>query len=356
MDTFDGVNPSTGSEATSGDNSNVSDTFWGFSGSHDHPAWYFTAPGRYELTFRSTVRVGGVFISSPDTVFTFDVDTMSGNSRLRENPPTLTNDAITIIEDSAATTINVLANDSSNPDGFERMSITATSTTSNGTVTIAGDALLLTYTPSLNFAGSDGFTYTVTDEHGGVATATVFVTVTGENDLPSFSGMSVSTVEDTPVNILLAKILAKSSDPEGNPVAITGVNSATAQGGTTTLGANAITYTPAHGFTGADTITFTLGDGIGTINHTISVSVSQDPLFTSSANGPTITSLEGGGKRIVFHGIPGRTYAIQRSTTMTPGSWAQIAAVTAAANSMVTFDDPTPPQPSAFYRIAYTAE
>jgi hypothetical protein len=91
------------------------------------------------------------------------------------------------------------------------------------------------------------------------------------------------------------------------------------------------------------------------VDHTITVTVTEDPLFTSSGNAPRITDL-GATKRIAFNGIPGRTYAIQRSTTMEADSWVQIAAVTAAANSSVTFDDPNPPQPSAFYRIAFPAQ
>jgi hypothetical protein len=179
---------------------------------------------------------------------------------------------------------------------------------------------------------------------------------TPANNLPAFAGMSVSTVKGSAVDILLTKILARSSDADGDTIVLTGVTTPTEEGGTVTLGATAITYTPAANFSGVDTLTFTLGDGIGTIDHTITVTVSEDPLFTSAANGPTITSLEGGTKRIAFFGIPGRTYAIQRSTTMAPGSWTQIAAVTAGANSTVTFDDPSPPEPSAFYRIAFPAE
>jgi hypothetical protein len=179
---------------------------------------------------------------------------------------------------------------------------------------------------------------------------------TPANNLPTFAGMSVSTVKGSPVNILLTKVLAKASDADGDTVTVTAVTAATAQSGTATLGATSITYTPEANFSGTDTITFTLSDGFGTISPTITVTVSEDPLFTSAANAPTITSLEGGAKRIAFFGIPGRTYAIQRSTTMEAGSWTQIAAVTAAANSSVTFDDPNPPAGSAFYRIAYPAE
>ena len=349
MDTFDGVNPTTGSEATSGDNSNVSDTFWGFSGSHAHPAWYFTAPGRYELTFRSTVRVAGVFFTSPNTVFTFDVDTMSGNVRLRENPPTLKNDAITIIEDSAATSINVLANDSSNPDGFERMAINATS--ANGSVTIAGDGLSLNYTPALNFAGTDSFTYTVTDEHGGTATASVLVTVTGENDAPTFSGYSVSTAYQTAATISFGKLLSKTSDPEGDAVSVSAAGPASAQGGTTALQVGSILYTPPVGFSGADTFSVTFADAHGApVVGTVTVQVGPDPHGGGQGtNTPQLTMLPGGDIAISFQGIPGRTYQIQRSINLS--AWTDLTTVVAAANGAVTYTDEDPPRPSAFYRL-----
>jgi hypothetical protein len=176
------------------------------------------------------------------------------------------------------------------------------------------------------------------------------------NNLPTFSGMSLSTVKGGPVDILRTKILAKTSDADGDTVTISGVTADTQQAGTANLGATAITYTPAAGFDGTDTLTFTLSDGFGSIEHTITVTVTEDPLFTSPANAPRLTDLPGGAKRIAFNGIPDRTYGIQRSTTMEPDSWEQIAAVQAAADSTVSYDDPTPPQPSAFYRIAYPAQ
>lgn len=174
------------------------------------------------------------------------------------------------------------------------------------------------------------------------------------NNLPAFAGMSVGTLMGSPVNIFVAKVLARSSDPDGDAVVLTGVTAATAQAGTATLVGTTITYTPAASFSGADTITFTLSDGIAPVDHTIAVTVSPDAVFTSPENAPRITDLGGGPMRIAFFGIPGRTYGIQRSETMAPGSWTQIAAVTAAANSTVTFDDPSPPG-TAFYRIVFPA-
>jgi len=176
------------------------------------------------------------------------------------------------------------------------------------------------------------------------------------NSLPTFDGMSVSTLKGSPVDILLSKILSKSSDADGDTITVSAVTSPTSEGGTASLGATAITYTPAVDFDGTDTLTFTLSDGFGTIDHTITITVSDDPLFTSPGNAPSITTLPGGEIRIAFNGIPGRTYGIQRSEDMAPGSWVQIAAVTAAENSTASFDDEEPPSPAAFYRIAYPAE
>ncbi len=42
------------------------------------------------------------------------------------------------------------------------------------------------YTPTLNYVGSDSFTYTIIDENGLTATATVYLTIGNENDAPVF--------------------------------------------------------------------------------------------------------------------------------------------------------------------------
>jgi hypothetical protein len=56
----------------------------------------------------------------------------------------------------------------------------------NGTVSINPDKTVH-YAPAPNFFGSDSFTYTVNDGHGGTATATVNVTVNAINDAPVFT-------------------------------------------------------------------------------------------------------------------------------------------------------------------------
>ena len=71
--------------------------------------------------------------------------------------------------------INVLANDKlvENPGGS--LTITAVTQGANGTVEIRPGGLDLVYQPNANFAGSDTFTYTITDNKGGTDTATVTV-------------------------------------------------------------------------------------------------------------------------------------------------------------------------------------
>jgi hypothetical protein len=93
--------------------------------------------------------------------------------------PTAVNDAATVAANSAASSIDVLANDSSAPDAAETLTIGAvTQGTNAGVVTITGSGTGVTYQPAAGFSGTETFTYTVGDGNGGTATATVTTTVT----------------------------------------------------------------------------------------------------------------------------------------------------------------------------------
>ncbi len=70
-----------------------------------------------------------------------------------DHNPTAVNDAKTVDEDSGATTIDVLANDT-DPDGGPK-TIAAKTNGSHGTVTITNGGADLTYTPDANYCGSD---------------------------------------------------------------------------------------------------------------------------------------------------------------------------------------------------------
>src|SRR5204862_1214162 len=113
--------------------------------------------------------------------------------------------------------------------------------------------------PAANYDGADTFSYTVSDSHGGTATAHVSVTVTAVNDAPVAADDSATTAEDTSVTIA---VLGNDSDLDGDSLSVTAASGAAH--GTTAVNADGmITYTPAANYDGADSFSYTIGDGHG---------------------------------------------------------------------------------------------
>ena len=109
----------------------------------------------------------------------------------------ITDDSVSTAEDTPIV-IDVLANDSF--EGTPALSIATHP--ANGTVVVNGDKTI-TYTPNLNYNGSDSFTYTVTSG-GVIETATVNLTVSPVADTPSLSVSSITVKQNngpTPINI-----------------------------------------------------------------------------------------------------------------------------------------------------------
>lgn len=109
--------------------------------------------------------------------------------------PFATNDGATTAEDTPIT-INVLANDT-DADG-DALTVTGFSGLSHGTAQIVGNKIV--FTPNANFSGTELFSYTVSDGHGGTDTAGVVVNVTPVNDAPvltsSLRGGTILFVDD----------------------------------------------------------------------------------------------------------------------------------------------------------------
>ena len=98
-------------------------------------------------------------------------------------------------EDSGATVLDVLANDTTAPDTGETLTVTAVTQPASGTVTLHA-AACVSFTPAANFNGTTTFTYTISDGNGGTATATVTVTVTPVNDPPDGRSTTRFTVAE----------------------------------------------------------------------------------------------------------------------------------------------------------------
>ncbi len=81
------------------------------------------------------------------------------------DPPDAVDDTFTVAEDSGATVLNVLANDTFAPDLGETLTVTAVTQPAGGTVTFT--AANVSFTPTANFIGTSTFTYTISDGNGG---------------------------------------------------------------------------------------------------------------------------------------------------------------------------------------------
>jgi len=169
--------------------------------------------------------------------------------------PVATNDTKITNEDTPVT-ISVLSNDA-DVDG-DVLTITSTTNPTNGTVVVNADGTI-TYSPTLNFNGSDTFNYTIKDGNGGSSTATVTVTVLSVNDPPVAVNDTKTTNEDTPVTIF---VLSNDTDVDGDVLTITSTTNPT--NGTVVVNADGtITYFPTLNFNGSDTFNYTIKDGNG---------------------------------------------------------------------------------------------
>ena len=152
------------------------------------------------------------------------------------------------------------------------VNITLTATDANGDTltysivtaptngTLSGTAPNLTYTPAANYIGPDSFTFKANDgagrlqrgdgdDHGDGAV----------NDAPVANDQSLTTPEDTAVNITLT-----ASDVEGNPLTYSIVTPPA--NGTLSGTAPNLTYTPTANYSGPDSFTFKANDGTADSN------------------------------------------------------------------------------------------
>ncbi len=194
--------------------------------------------------------------------------------------PVAVNDTATTSEDTPVT-IPVLSNDS-DVDGTTP-SVSGSTPGTSGTVSCS--ATDCTYTPNLNFNGTDSFTYTITDGSA-TATATVSITVTAVNDPPVAVNDTASTAEDTAVTI---PVLSNDSDPEGTTLSIVG-NTA-AGNGVVSCGVTDCTYTPNANFNGTDSFTYSAGDGSFSTMATVTITVTPvNDAPTAGADSATTTA------------------------------------------------------------------
>lgn len=180
--------------------------------------------------------------------------------------PVANDDNVTVDEDSAVA-VSVLDNDTDADS--DPLTVQSFGQGSNGSVTNSNS--VLTYTPSANFNGTDSFTYTISDGRGGTSTATVNVIINAVNDAPVAQDDAVTTDEDVSVTL---NVLGNDTDVDGDALSLASVGNPAS--GTVNSSANGeVTYTPAAGFFGTDSFTYTVSDGSLSATGTVTVTVNE---------------------------------------------------------------------------------
>ena len=132
--------------------------------------------------------------------------------------PNAVNDiGFTVPESAGATALAVKANDT-DIDG-DTLTITGVSNGAHGVVAITGSGTGLTYDPAQLFTGTDVFTYTVSDGHGGSDTATVLVNVGKDTTAPTVTAPVESFYSQTVGSSTMRVHLAWSGSDLGTGIA-----------------------------------------------------------------------------------------------------------------------------------------
>jgi VCBS repeat-containing protein len=203
-------------------------------------------------------------------------------------------------------TVNPTANDTDvNRDDV--IAITALNVTGTMGSAVLGANNTVTYTPGSAFqflaAGAtaiDHFAYTISDGHGGTATATDTITVTGTWQPPVAAADTASTMATASTTI---NVLGNDTDPQANArLSVAGLNLAKTKGSVVLNADGTVTYTPgaayatlAGGATATDTFSYTLADGHGSSaigNVTVTITGVNTPPV---ANPDTASFAAGGG-------------------------------------------------------------
>ncbi len=176
-------------------------------------------------------------------------------------PPVLINDLVELLEDGDGSG-NILDNGDNDPDGTTLLvSTTALSGPSNGTITINSDGSF-TYTPDLNFYGSDTVLIEVCDQGlplpGICGVDTLIVSVLPVNDAPTVENENIVVLAGVLYN---GNLLDNDSDIENTTLTVDPIVVDDANNGVFTFNSDgSFSYTADAGFTGFDTVIVSVCD------------------------------------------------------------------------------------------------
>ena len=230
-----------------------------------------TSPGNGSLTFSNdgsfTYTPNSAFVG--DDSFTYTVsdgfessDSVTVTLSVENTNPRAADDAYTTLHDQTLTvTTNdgVLSNDS-DADGDVLMP-SLVSSVSNGSLTLNQDGSF-SYTPNAGFVGIETFIYEASDGAGHSEQVVARIDVL--NTAPDAHPDLYQTTHDQPLAVTAEDgLLRNDLDLDGDPLTINLVAGPTS-GSITIDSKGGFTYTPNTGFSGSDSLTYTVSDGAAT--------------------------------------------------------------------------------------------
>lgn len=172
--------------------------------------------------------------------------------------PLALDDSITLPNDTAAVNVAVTVNDTDPESGVLALQISCPP--AHGTATVSGSTLEIIYVPDPTYLGLDSLCYVLCDNGSPVAcdTAMIYFNIFNGNEAP----LAVDDIDSTLLqDTVFISILPNDSDPNGHSFSITQLSCGPSNG-TVTLDTltGVLTYIPAVGFLGADSICYVICD------------------------------------------------------------------------------------------------
>ncbi|MCH8921734.1 MAG: tandem-95 repeat protein, partial [Planctomycetes bacterium] len=182
-----------------------------------------------------------------------------------------------------------------------------------GTLSVNSDGSFV-YTPNADFFGVDTFTYTVSDGKLRSAAATVTLNVTAQPDAPTAADDAFDVTKNGLLETLDVLVNDSSEPDDVQPLSIVSVTQGSA-GGIVSVAADSLSilYTPAAGFTGMETFTYTIEDG-DMLPSTATVSIDVTELLPNSLAGSVFVDANNDGVRDAGElGVPGSLITLSGS-------------------------------------------
>jgi hypothetical protein len=197
----------------------------------------------------------------------------------------------------------------------------------------AGDTLSLTVAPGV---------------HGYAIISGMQIAPNGLNRPPSPNTVNVGTFQNKPISVPFQTLMSSTTDSDGDAVSLTGIKTNSASGAVIVLTQGSATYVPNTNFTGVDYFTYTVRDAKGAKSLGYVV-VDVRPANVASGQMLPPVRLADGGFNVSFMGAVGRTYNLQRSTSLN-GPWINLGSITVDLSGVGVFKDADAPKIGAFYR------